>query len=191
MATTTDYKIDQEVRNLRAAVTYAEYERDPNGIYEKYKELLPSFPECEAKKMIFKSILEETPKEEEDHTLYPFYDDEVEWLLSVNGEKTRKAMLCFVFWKKKNPHETGWIRYEPEKIFGLLFSRREVFDIIKRPALVTRCVAYGLDMRVVGSKNPIICYSLPKFEDSKEEEIYANVSAVELEVFWRHLVECK
>lgn len=186
---TTDYKIDQEVRNLRAVVTYAEYEQDPNGIYEKYKELLPSFPECEAKKMIFKSILEEAPREEEDLTLYPFYRNEVKWLISVNGEKTRKAMLCFVFWKKKNPHETGWIRYEPEKMFGLLFSRREVFDIIKRPALVTRCVTYGLDMRVVGSKNPIICYSIPTFGENAEEEICAKVSASELEEFLKKLKE--
>ena len=179
-----DPKIYKEIKELRERVSYAEYVLDKDTVYEKNKDLLGSFPECEVKRLIFEQVLLTAESADKDGTKYPFYADEIDWLFSITGEKTRKAMLCLLFWKKQNPHESGWIKYDVDKIFSPLFSDVEIDEMDRRKTVLNRCYENGLDMRVVGSKNPIVCYSLPEFE---QDELYQEVSVEDLPIFWESL----
>ena len=72
-----DLKIYKEIKELRERVSYAEDVLDKDTVYEKNKDLLGSFPECEVKRLIFEQVLLTAESADKDGTKYPFYADEI------------------------------------------------------------------------------------------------------------------
>lgn len=85
------------------------------------------------------------------------YDDEREYLSLIDSEDERRLLFYFLVIAKWNNHPTWWVRYDRDAAFdfwNMKYNTKEREDIIKN------CCNEGLELRVVGSKNPMICFNL-------------------------------
>lgn len=114
-----------------------------------------------------------------DFSAVNLYKLELDYLFEqVEDDTVRKLLYLSLIVSKWNNHPSGWVRYDRESLFefwDLHYSEEE------KKRLMILCNQYGLELRVIGSKNPIICfavnfkvietspvYSLTKGEDIKK-----------------------
>ena len=151
------------------------YENDYPAFYEKYKSLLPAYPNGEYKKTLMKDMVEARLFEEDLEAIpaFPFYQKEYDLLRKIffddKVEYGVEVMALLMLWKKQHPHEGGWIEYNAERTLHYTFSSQIVYDIIHHETTFQDLVAYGFDMRVIGSKNPIVCYNVPTADEDEKK----------------------
>ena len=170
-----------------------------DAFYEKYQNLLPSFPSGEYKKKMMRYLVEnadgETDKIEE--VACPFYEKELRGIFQIlqkaptrmQGLDRGKCMFLCMIYKKQHYHESGWIRFSPEAILSPACDKKEIDKIVKGD-FFSCLVNYGFDMRVIGSKSPTVCYTVPTvdFEHDKGE-VVAYYRAQDWSICLRHLEE--
>lgn len=159
-----DNKIEQELNAFIEQIDQGEIPENFDELYEKFSDFLPSFPKCDAKKTLMKHLLSEKQLDSTvlSDTFVDILQKELWWILDGEDSFVRRALLCFVVWKKLHPHPSGWIKYVPNEIMKPLFTPKEIEEIIKKPCVIQKCCNRGMDMMVIGSKHPIVCYSLPE-----------------------------
>lgn len=104
--------------------------------------------------------------------LIKLYQYEVDFLCKV-GQKNRIKELFYsvIIYEKLHPHESGWIKFDIDELADIAFYGNSKRDI--RQEDFYPLVQYGLDMRVVGSKEAIPCYKLPDmFDENKQDVVY-------------------
>lgn len=172
-------KIEREVENfLKTSKNDVEMlDKDEEKFYNKYKDLLPSYPDGEYKKTLMRYfVFWNKNKFVEEIALYPIYQKEMDILQKIwdDGEKKYEdamrvcLMACCMIYKKAHSHENGWIKYEPEKIVGGLYADWYINDFLKTNSFA-ELISYGFDMRVIGRKNPIVCYTVPTVDDDEDK----------------------
>ena len=85
------------------------------------------------------------------------YESEREYLSTVPEENVRKILYLALIHSKWENHNSGWIHYSREMFFlfwGIKISEKEKSKIIHQ------CSNHGMMLRVVGSKNPIVCFKI-------------------------------
>lgn len=97
------------------------------------------------------------------------YEDEWDFLLNVVNEEVRALFGVLIYVAKTNWHDSGWIKYDESQIMQMLGIRNRG----KFLELVHQAVKLKLEFRVVGSKNPILCFKLPVFVRENEDELFA------------------
>lgn len=97
------------------------------------------------------------------------YEDEWDFLLNVVNEEVRALFGVLIYVAKTNWHDSGWIKYDEPQIMQMLGIRNHG----KFLELVHQAVKLKLEFRVVGSKNPILCFKLPVFVREDEDELFA------------------
>lgn len=97
------------------------------------------------------------------------YEDEWDFLLNVVNEEVRALFGVLIYVAKTNWHDSGWIKYDEPQIMQMLGIRNHG----KFLELVHQAVKLKLEFRVVGSKNPILCFKLPVFVRENEDELFA------------------
>ena len=102
-------------------------------------------------------------------TTFVVYEDEWNFLLNINNEEVRALFGVLIYVAKINWHDSGWIKYDEPQIMQLLGMK----DHKKFLELVHQAVKLKLEFRVVGSKNPILCFKLPVFVRENEDELFA------------------
>lgn len=100
------------------------------------------------------------------------YNDEIEYLKTCTNDEVRKLLYSFLIYSKLYPHESNWIKYDKDAIFEL--SGLECSDN-KRVLLFSDCLKYKIDLTVIGSKNPIICFKF-LFPQDKERTVFKEIS---------------
>ena len=172
-------KFDKEVRVfLTSSMEDAPlFYSDFSTFYEKYKSLLPSYPEGEYKKILMKRVFE-TAQVDKLASIeeYDWSETEETFLNSLEDKTLRRVMFALMLWTKEHPHEGGWIDFDLWNIFIRFFTAKEV-DEIKHSDTLQKLIPYGFDMRVVGSKNPTVCFQISVEEGG---EIIGKVSAEKL-----------
>ena len=109
-----------------------------------------------------------------------FYKSEIEYLRNVGDEVERKILYLLLAISKYDNHPSGWIKYKRELLFkfwGFYFTNSQKTEIMNRC-----CGSGAIDLRVVGSKNPIVCFKVnfQAFDFGKEmvmirfEDIFEN-----------------
>ena len=83
------------------------------------------------------------------------YKSEVESLLKIQDSEVRKLMYCFLVYSKMNNHSSGWIRYDKDIIFKL-----GGFSINIGNKYISECCKNGLELRVIGTKHPLVCFRI-------------------------------
>lgn len=86
------------------------------------------------------------------------YKEEVEKLQYIKELTAQQIMYLLLIIHKWNNHISGWVD----------FPRMACFDFWEKGGLTNRekeevmreCTANGLELRVVGNKNPIICFNI-------------------------------
>lgn len=105
------------------------------------------------------------------------YKKEIEFLKKINNYTTRKLMYAFIMYSKINPHPSGWIKYDKDIVYNLVD-----IDQAKNKEVVSDCCKNGLDLRVIGSKNPITCFcvNVPAGDDSVVWEFKSGENILEI-----------
>ena len=85
------------------------------------------------------------------------YEDEQEHLLLIDNEDERRLLFYFLIIAKWNNHPSWWVRYDRDAAFDFWEMN---YNIKKREELIRTCCEDGLDLRVIGSKNPMVCFNL-------------------------------
>lgn len=91
------------------------------------------------------------------HGVY-LYQEEVDELQKVQREEARKFLYLALMVHKWNDHPSGWVRYERDDFF-----KYWGFDELKnseKESIAREATAHGLELRVIGQKNPTVCYNV-------------------------------
>ena len=98
------------------------------------------------------------PSKKEKQEEFEIYESEVRYLQSVKNEADRKILFLLLAISKYDNHPTGWIKYNRDLLFnfwGLKLTNSQRSEVIKRC-----CESGAIDLRVIGSKNPIVCFKV-------------------------------
>lgn len=98
------------------------------------------------------------PSKKEKQEEFEIYESEVRYLQSVKNEADRKILFLLLAISKYDNHPTGWIKYNRDLLFnfwGLKLTNPKKSEVIKRC-----CESGAIDLRVIGSKNPIVCFKV-------------------------------
>lgn len=98
------------------------------------------------------------PSKKEKQEEFEIYESEVRYLQNVANEADRKILFLLLAISKYDNHPTGWIKYNRDLLFnfwGLKFTNPQRSEVIKRC-----CENGAIDLRVIGSKNPIVCFKV-------------------------------
>lgn len=85
------------------------------------------------------------------------YDDERDYLSMIENEDERRLLFYFLVIAKWNNHPTWWVRYDRDAAFDFWNMK---YNTKEREEIIKNCCNEGLELRVVGSKNPMICFNL-------------------------------
>ncbi len=98
------------------------------------------------------------PSKKERQEEFEIYKSEARYLQSVKNEADRKILFLLLAISKYDNHPTGWIKYNRDLLFnfwGLKLTNPQRSEVIKRC-----CENGAIDLRVIGSKNPIVCFKV-------------------------------
>lgn len=98
------------------------------------------------------------PSKKERQEEFEIYESEARYLQSVKNEVDRKILFLLLAISKYDNHPTGWIKYNRDLLFnfwGLKLTNPQKSEVIKRC-----CDNSAIDLRVIGSKNPIVCFKV-------------------------------
>ena len=88
---------------------------------------------------------------------------------SIDDQMTnqlKRLLLSFIVFYRDNYHSTGWVRYDRNNIFYLAGLSK--LSLKQQEKLVNYLhLNYNLDMRVVGSTQPIPCYKIDWLYDQE------------------------
>lgn len=121
------------------------------------------------------------PSKKERREEFEIYDSEVEYLKNVGDATDRKVLFLLLAISKYDNHPTGWIKYNRDLLFnfwGLRLTNSQRSEVIKRC-----CENGAIDLRVIGSKNPIVCFKVNfrsyDFANAVAELSFNDVSLIE------------
>lgn len=86
------------------------------------------------------------------------FDEEIEELRKVESADSRKYLYLALIVHKWNNHSSGWVRYEREDFFK--FWGMEDYKNSQKERIARGAIQHGISLRVVGQKNPVICYQV-------------------------------
>ena len=98
------------------------------------------------------------PSKKEKQEEFEIYASEVEYLKGVGDATDRKVLFLLLVISKYDNHPTGWIKYNRDLLFkfwGLKLTNPQKSAVINRC-----CKNKAIDLRVIGSKNPIVCFKV-------------------------------
>lgn len=82
-----------------------------------------------------------------------------EKLSSEDSRDAARLLVSFLVYARANPHPSNWIKYDSKVVMFLSsLQKKRVADQTSLTNKLHRL--YGLNLRVVGSKNPIPCFNI-------------------------------
>lgn len=121
------------------------------------------------------------PSKKDKQEKFEIYESEVRYLQSVENEVDRKILFLLLAISKYDNHPTGWIKYNRDLLFnfwGFKLTNPQRSEVIKRC-----CENKAIDLRVIGSKNPIVCFKVNfrsyDFANAMAELSFNDVSLIE------------
>ena len=82
---------------------------------------------------------------------------EFNFLKKVKEEDVRKLLYFALVYSKAHDHPTHWIKYDRDVWFNAMGLN---YKEPKRKEIITKCFDNGLELRVIGAKQPIVCYKV-------------------------------
>ena len=99
------------------------------------------------------------------HGVY-LYQEEIDELRKVDSEEARKFLYLALIVHKWNNHPSGWVKYERDDFFK--FWGLKDLKKAEKEQLAQIATAHGLELRVIGQKNPTVCYNVSFRKDCGE-----------------------
>lgn len=140
--------------------------------------LLESEREFELDNKLFERVLElllgaELPNNSlEDERLINITQREYDFINQIQDVEVRLLFTVLLYCARENWHPTGWIKYDEQMVMQLggFKNHKKFLEITQRAA------KQGLDFRVVGSKNPILCFKLSWFDEDSYDRFTCSLS---------------
>lgn len=85
------------------------------------------------------------------------YQSEIDYLKNISDETVRKILFLLLVISKWSNHSSGWIRYDKKYLFDFWKIKCKENEKTK---IMNECCRNGLELRVIGSKSPIICFKV-------------------------------
>lgn len=115
------------------------------------------------------ALLESQPVDE---MMIDISQQEYDFISQIGDRDVRILFAVLVYCARRNWHPTGWIKYDEQKVMELGgFKNRTRFLEVTQKAS-----RQGLDFRVVGSKNPILCFKLNWFDEDSYDVFTCSLS---------------
>ena len=97
---------------------------------------------------------------------------EYDFISQISDRDVRVLFAVLVYCARRNWHPTGWIKYDEQKVMELggFKNHKRFLEITQRAS------KQGLDFRVVGSKNPILCFKLNWFDEDSYDGFTCSLS---------------
>lgn len=97
---------------------------------------------------------------------------EYDFISQISDRDVRILFVVLVYCARRNWHPTGWIKYDEQKVMELggFKNHKRFLEITQRAS------KQGLDFRVVGSKNPILCFKLNWFDEDSYDVFTCSLS---------------
>lgn len=97
---------------------------------------------------------------------------EYDFISQISDRDVRILFVVLVYCARRNWHPTGWIKYDEQKVMELggFKNHKRFLEITQRAS------KQGLDFRVVGSKNPILCFKLNWFDEDSYDIFTCSLS---------------
>ena len=97
---------------------------------------------------------------------------EYDFISQIGDRDVRILFVVLVYCARRNWHPTGWIKYDEQKVMELggFKNHKRFLEITQRAS------KQGLDFRVVGSKNPILCFKLNWFDEDSYDVFTCSLS---------------
>ena len=97
---------------------------------------------------------------------------EYDFISQIGDRDVRILFAVLVYCARRNWHPTGWIKYDEQMVMELGgFKNHTRFLEVTQKAS-----RQGLDFRVVGSKNPILCFKLNWFDEDSYDVFTCSLS---------------
>ena len=143
-------------------------------IQNNYDNYFTNLPSGEYKQELLRKVVENKADfiNNNQDSKVGFSQTEVEILKNIKPQQTKRLIYCLMCQAKFNPHEGGWIRLDWPKCLKYGFNQKEILKL--RLENLQVCVEYGMEMRVIGSKNPIVCFKIPLCEGPVVIEVGHN-----------------
>lgn len=97
---------------------------------------------------------------------------EYDFISQISDRDVRILFVVLVYCARRNWHPTGWIKYDEQMVMELggFKNHTRFLEITQRAS------KQGLDFRVVGSKNPILCFKLNWFDEDSYNVFTCSLS---------------
>lgn len=86
------------------------------------------------------------------------YEEEITQLKSISLLAAQQIMFFLLIIYKWNSHPSGWIDFT--RYQGFVFWDLQNYTRNQQEEVMRVCCAHGLELRVVGSKEPMICFHI-------------------------------
>lgn len=142
-----------------------------NTLVEEYDELVEEckntmflfIPSVEFReKLMHKIIKQYLEKCFADKQEFFITKEEIERCNQITDPLLKRIFYCLMVQQKLHPHQNGWVRLDWPDMLGAAFTEKEIKNM--RTEVLAGLRPQGLEMRVVGSKNPVLCFQLPFIE---------------------------
>lgn len=136
-------------------------------VEQHFEEYLPSIPSGEYKKRVLLKLCEKIKREK----MLSFEKNvsltvkEIEFLKAIPDDLIKRLFYSLILRSKVNPHSSGWISLDFQNTIKYGFCEKMVKKI--RLENLVACKPYGFETQVSGSTNPVLCFRLPKIEESE------------------------
>ena len=107
-----------------------------------------------------------------DERLINITQREYDFINQIQDVEVRLLFTVLLYCARENWHPTGWIKYDEQVVMQLggFKNHKKFLEITQKAA------KQGLDFRVVGSKNPILCFKLSWFDEDSYDRFTCSLS---------------
>ena len=152
-------KIEQDEDTFIILLKGSPMEEYEDIIEECCNTLFTSIPSVEFRKTLMRKIvkryLEECCAAQGEFFLT---EEELTYCKNINNPLLKRIFYCLLIQAKLHPHKNGWVQLDWPNVLTAAFGAEESKQM--KIEILSDLREFGLDMRVIGSKNPVLCFNL-------------------------------
>jgi hypothetical protein len=136
-------------------------------IAEKYDDYFYMIPKGEYKQSILHKIYNNYLNRdiEDGHREVKITKAHINFLKELPSDLIKRLFYSLIVRAEVKPHSSGWISLDYENTIKYGLNEKDAKKA--KIEIYSQCTPYGFDCRVSGSTKPVLCFQLPKFEESE------------------------
>ena len=151
------YKNDEE--KFEVLLQNTPEEEYPNLINECAEVFFTQLPSVSSRIKILRRITKNfVQRQRVGAEMFELSEVEIATCNSIDDPLLKRVFYCLLVQRRLHPHKNGWVELDWPKVLTTAFDPKEAQRI--KIEILSELRPYGLNMRVIGSQNPILCFCL-------------------------------